>query len=165
MNRGYLIGAVLAVMVTGWASAQTGEMMATLAGRDSVLLPRARSFLAAAAGIVSPQDAVTATDGFLVSLGYRVPSGTAAATKGEVALLTMQLFGLTGDLRYEILPAPASAFRVLKSRGYFASWERPGQIIPGNDIIDLVHRLHVSEAGFPAVRPEEAPVERGVLRR
>ncbi len=165
MNRGYVIGAALVVMATGWASAQTGEMMATLAGRDSIPLPRAQEFLTAAAGIVDPQDTVTAIDGFLVSLGYRVPGGTAAATKGEVALLTMQLFGLAGDLRYEVLPAPASAFRVLQNRGFFASWERPGQIIPGNDIIDLVHRLHEGDAGSAALLPEGTPVQRGVMRR
>lgn len=123
-----------------------------LAGRDRVLMDQARVFLAVAAGIVSPLDAASATEAHLSALGYRLPrrrfsssggerASERPATTGDVALLAMQFFGLRGDLRYEILPSPAAAFRVLQRRQYFAPWERSGQPISGNDIIDLVHRL------------------------
>ena len=132
MKRTAMVGLLLFFLNAIYAGAQSGALMYTISNRDSVSRADARVFLSASAGILPLDDNL---------LSLENGSVDRPATRGDVALLVMQLFDLRGDLRYELLPSTRSAFRVLQGEGFFLPWSRAGQPVTGVELIDFVHRL------------------------
>ncbi|TVR31950.1 MAG: hypothetical protein EA404_08785 [Spirochaetaceae bacterium] len=124
-------------------SAQSGEILVRAVGETHISSATAAGLVAAVAGTVLPSDAAGVDLQYLRALGYRLGGlrDSEPMTKAGFALMVAQVFDLRGGLRYELFPAPVSAFRELQHRELFFPWEYPGQSMSGRDAVNLAREV------------------------
>lgn len=148
-KRFCFVPALFFLVFTSPLSAQYGQIIELVAGKERVMAADAIRFWGCAAGTLSPETRGDDIQRTLEKANIRLPRITedTPITYGKLSYLIVQLYDIPGDFSSGIIRCPRNAFRSMKRLSYLPEKSRSGYYVSGPDMILILRRLEMLEEG------------------